>query len=199
MKKALCVLLSILVLNSLNAQKPHLGFKGGLNMYNLLYKGGGRTDYKAGFNAGMLAHIHITNHFAIQPEVVYSRQGGIEKIRNIEHKLNLNYINVPVLAQYMFGKGYRIEAGPQVGFLVNAREKYSSPALDLNAKEAFKKVDYSLAVGFGYLTHTKIGFDVRWLFGLNNINQPDYNTTLPTYNNGGQLTLFYQFDHRGKK
>ena len=144
MKKVLFVFLTIVSLNTLKVQGQHFGFKGGLNLSNLSYKDVDATDYKVGFHAGILNHIHVSPHFAIQPEVVYSRQGGINQIRNSEHRFNLDYINVPVLAQYMFGKGYRLEAGPQVGFLVNAREKLSND--DLDAKGIFKPVDSSFAV-----------------------------------------------------
>jgi hypothetical protein len=34
--------------------------------------------------------------------------------------LRLNYINVPVL-QYMFGDGFRLQTGPQLGILTNAK------------------------------------------------------------------------------
>jgi hypothetical protein len=201
MKKLLLLFFAIITLATVEAQKGHLGFKAGLNISNLQYKDGDATDFKAGLLAGLLTHIHVTKKFAIQPEVVYSQQGGISQIGNIEHKTNLHYVNVPVLAQYMFGKGFRLEAGPQVGFLVAAREKFSTPNVDIKANDAYKKVDYSLAVGLGFLTHAKIGFDARWVFGLRDISNGGNSITngAPTYNNGAQLSIFYQFDHRGAK
>jgi len=195
MKKAVFLFLTIFTLNALKAQKPHFGFKGGLNVTNLVYKNADGTDYKAGFHAGLVSHIHAAHNFAIQPEVFYSQQGGIREVGNDDYKLKLNYINVPVLAQYMFGKGYRIEAGPQVGFLLNAKDKYKN--IEVN-NDNYKAADWGLAVGFGYLSHSQIGVDLRWVFGLNNINKARNGGT-PTYNNGAQLGLFYQFDHRGLK
>ncbi|MEO7768298.1 MAG: outer membrane beta-barrel protein, partial [Ferruginibacter sp.] len=59
-----------------SGQKATLGVKGGLNLYNIHNNNSTSYDAKVGWNAGLLAHIHLVPHLALQPEVVYSAQGA---------------------------------------------------------------------------------------------------------------------------
>jgi hypothetical protein len=54
---------------------------------------------------------------ALQPEAVYSSQGAKYTVNGAEHTLSLNYINIPLQIQYMFDNGFRLQTGPQAGFL----------------------------------------------------------------------------------
>src|SRR6478752_6938197 len=120
MKKLFLFVLTVTLSTFLFAQgDTKFGLKGGLNIATTTNSSGGSRDNKVGFHLGGLAHIHITPQFALQPEVVYSSQGAKYTISNGEHQLNLNYINIPVLLQYMFGNGFRLQTGPQLGFLVD--------------------------------------------------------------------------------
>src|ERR1700712_1581911 len=108
-----------------SSQKATIGIKGGINLYNidLPDNGGAAFHNKIGFNAGLLAHIHLIPRLALQPEIVYSVQGTKGDGTVAKFNNNLNYLNVPVLLQFMFDNGFRLQAGPQVGFLLNAKQK----------------------------------------------------------------------------
>lgn len=69
-----------------NAQHPHWGLKGGLNLANLDIHPGDNMDYKVGIHIGGLAHIHLSDHFALQPELMYSNQGGQKGVGATEYK-----------------------------------------------------------------------------------------------------------------
>src|SRR5574340_641843 len=119
-------------------------------------------ETKIGFNAGILAHIHTSNpQWAVQPELYYSLEGAKSKSNN-DAKLNLDYLNLPVLLQYMFDNGFRIEAGPQLGFLVSAKSKLNSTSVDV--KDNYKTASFSIPAGVGYLTSSGLGFDARYNF-----------------------------------
>src|SRR6187549_120261 len=122
MKHISIITILALMVPGVQAQDIHFGIKGGLNIATL-HREAGAPNYssKPGFHLGGLAHIHISPHFAVQPEIMYSTQGTKSDNINTETKLNLGYINIPVLAQYMFANGFRLETGPQVGFLVSAK------------------------------------------------------------------------------
>ncbi|MEO6539084.1 MAG: outer membrane beta-barrel protein, partial [Ferruginibacter sp.] len=113
-------------------------------------------------------------------------QGAEKTVANVKTKTNLNYVNIPVLLQRMFGVGFRLEAGPQIGFLVNAKNKTGSNETDV--KSSFKTVDFSFPIGLGYLTKSGFGFDGRWVPGFSNIQE----TGATTANNVFQLGVFYQ-------
>jgi hypothetical protein len=143
---------------------------------------------KIGFNAGVLAHIHTGNEFwAFQPEAYYSSEGAKSKA-NSDNKLELGYINVPVLVQYMFNNGFRLEAGPQVGFLLNAKSKEGGTSTDI--KDNLKSAVFSIPAGIGYLTMTGLGFDARYNFGISNIYKNDASKV---HSNVFQFDIFYQF------
>jgi hypothetical protein len=144
---------------------------------------------KIGFNAGVLAHIHTGNEFwAFQPEAYYSSEGAKSK-SNSNVSTNLGYINVPILVQYMFNNGFRLEAGPQVGFLISAKNKVNDNSTDI--KDNLQSAVFSIPAGVGYLTSTGLGFDARYNFGISNFNKST--SGAKTRSNVFQFDIFYQF------
>jgi hypothetical protein len=190
MKRNLLVLFSLLLLaGAVSAQHSNFGVKGGLNVYRLA--DAHQANYKpmVGFHVGFLSHIHLASQFAIQPEVVFSTQGS--DFDNTE--LRLNYINVPILFQYMFDMGFRIEAGPQLGFLVSAKTEENGTKIDV--RDNFKPFDVGVAFGGSYV-HVPSGFglDARFNVGLSSID--DRPVHVNTWNQGFQLGVFYLLGHK---
>ena len=171
------------------------GIKGGANFYNI--NTDPDTDLKTtvGFNVGAMGHIHLGKTWALQPEIVYSTQGAKQSLPFGlgDYKLNLGYINVPILVQYMFSNGFRIEAGPQVGFLVNANEKVAGTKTDV--KDQFSNVDFGIGAGLSYV-HPKsgLGIDARYNLGLSNIAEGGGTAK----NRGAQLGVFYLIHRSGR-
>lgn len=175
-----------------SGQHTTIGLKGGLNIYNIHYDNSSSYDNKLGFNAGLLAHIHLAPQLALQPEVVYSTQGGKYTVGGAESKINLGYINVPVLFQYMFDNGFRLQAGPQVGFNINAKSELNG--VETDEKDRFKTIDFGLAAGIGYV-HPASGFglDARYNLGLSDITESD---ATKAQNRGFQVGVFYLLNHK---
>ncbi len=181
----------LLTAGSLSAQHNNFGIKGGLNLYNIFNDDNNGFDQKAGFHLGIISHIHLGGQFALQPELVFSTQGAQYKANNVTTKLNLNYVNIPVLGQYMFDNGFRLQAGPQFGFLVGAKSETGSSSADV--KSDFKGFDLSFGIGASYV-HPPSGFgvDARYNFGLTPINKSGSDS----FNRGLQVGVFYLFNHR---
>jgi hypothetical protein len=188
----LCALtLSVLAV----AQAPKFGLKAGLNV-STLTDDDDELGSRLGFHAGLISHIHLSPQLALQPEVVYSSQGAKYTVINEgEHELALNYINVPLQLQYMFNNGFRIQTGPQVGFLVNVNDKKDGTETGFFTSDDFKTVDFAWSAGLGYLTYSGFGIDARYNFGLNNINDAG---TASRRNNVFQVGLFYLFQNSHK-
>ena len=180
------------ITGTINAQHVNLGVKGGLNLYNIQNDNGAKYDSKAGFHLGLLGHIHLSKHFAMQPELVYSQQGAKYTTSGVETKIDLGYINIPVMFQYMFDNGFRIQAGPQLGIMVNAESETNGVETELNDNLA--AIDFALGAGLGWI-HVPSGFgvDARYNFGITNINE---NSSVKSSNRGFQLGVFYQFKHK---
>ncbi len=100
----------------------------------------------------------------------------------------MSYINVPVLLQYFIHNGFRIEGGPQIGFLIKAKTKVGDVSVD---NKDFKSTAFSIPLGVGYLTATGVGFDMRYVFGLSDISDLKNSPTIQS--NVFQLGIFYQF------
>lgn len=190
MKRFSVLILSLFFLTSARAQHVHLGFKGGVNVANLHYNDNSSTDAKVGLHFGVLAHIHTSSKkWAIQPELLYSLEGANSKMipQGTTH-INLNYLNVPILLQYMFNNGFRLEGGPQIGFLLSAKTKAGDITVD---NKGYQSTAVSIPLGVGYLTTSGFGLDARYVFGLSNINDNKNGPTVQS--NVFQLGIFYQF------
>ncbi|MBC7874975.1 MAG: PorT family protein [Ferruginibacter sp.] len=191
MKKLLGLLIIFFIsLSSLQAQQTVFGIKAGYNSSSIEVDNGSDYDSKSGLHVGGLAHIHVSKHFAVQPELVFSCQGG----ERPNSKLKLSYINLPILAQYMVSNGLRLQTGPQVGFLVAAEQKVGDISFDVD--DAYDNIDLSWVIGGGYLFSSGIGIDLRYNIGVSDIidggNTDAMNRVL-------QLGLFYQFKNNGKR
>jgi hypothetical protein len=165
------------------------GIKGGLNIANINVEGDNETDSRLAPHVGLLAHIHLAPQWALQPELMYSGQG----LEDGDVTWKLNYINIPVNVQYMFDNGFRLQTGPQVGFLASSE---IDPG-DLDLDDDLKKTDFSWTFGLGYLSYSGFGVDARYNLGLTDINESGGNKLT---NRVFQLGVFYMFDksHKAK-
>jgi opacity protein-like surface antigen len=190
-RMCLFVAAAFISLAAVAQEKPVFGLKAGLNVATLDVDNVNNLDSRLGLHAGLLAHIHITPQWGIQPELLYSAQGMEESIT--DSKWKLDYINVPVMVQYMFNNGFRLQAGPQIGFLVNG-EVESRDGSETEITDDLKKVDAGLGFGFGYLSDAGIGIDARYNVGLSNINESGNDIKNRVF----QVGIFYMFDNRHK-
>lgn len=189
MKRTIILAVTFFMLLQAKAQHAHFGIKAGLNASSLSNPDNSDMQSKIGFNVGVLAHIHTSNKmWAFQPELYYSSEGDKSK-SNSNQSLNLGYLNLPVLIQYMFNNGFRLEAGPQVGFLMSAKSKVGTTSTDI--KDHMQSAVFSIPVGLGYLTTGGLGFDARYNFGISNIYKSTYSPKV--HSNVFQFDVFYQF------
>jgi len=168
------------------SQKVQFGIKGGLNVSKLAVDNVDEDDIESriGFHIGGLAHIHLNRNWAIQPELVYSSQGMTQQLAGEEFEWKINYVNIPVMVQYMFEGGFRVQAGPQLGILTSAEIE------DTDIDDNLNKIDFSLGFGFGYKSSSGFGVDARYNLGLSNINDNGSNDIM---NRVLQVGVFYQF------
>ena len=186
------LLFTFLTMGVSTAQHVNLGFKAGLNVYNIQNEGSTQSDSKVDFHIGLLGHIHIGPHFGIQPEIIYSRQGATNNFGADDNTTNLGYINIPVMFQYMFDYGFRLEAGPQLGFLLSGKNVTNGISSDI--KDQLQTLDFGIGAGVSYV-HVPSGFgvDLRYNLGLSDISKQG---TVKSTNRGIQLGVFYLLKHR---
>ena len=154
-----------------------VGLKGGLNFarlnnhYTVAQNYGTRT----GYHLGAYAMLKISK-FAIQPEIVFSRQGQNFSYNNQSLNSNYDYVNIPIMIKFYLGAGFNLQAGPQFGFLagakgdvINAQGPAVSAGQDL--KDFVKSSDLSLGFGFGWDLPLGINIGARYNLGLSDINK----------------------------
>lgn len=178
-----------------NEPSVQFGLKAGVNLADVKSEIYADTKARTSIYAGFLAHVHLNEHLAIQPEAIYSRQGFEQNISSgLDLTAKLDYINIPVMLQYM-NSGVRIETGPQLGFLVNAQADYTD-GRDNDVEGKLKSTDFSWGFGAGYVTTQGLGISARYNLGISNINKDVTRagvTDLEINNRVWQLGLFYQF------
>lgn len=168
------------------------GVKAGANIANLTGDDADGSKSKFGLNAGAFVEIPVAEKFSVKPELVYSLQGAKGE-DDSDEKLNLSYINIPVLAKYNIAEGFFAETGPQIGFLVSAKAKDGDD--DTDVKDAFKSTDFSWALGLGYELPAGFGINARYNFGLSKITEIESETKNGVF----QVGVFYKFGSASAK
>ena len=193
MKKLFLVLLAITSTLLISAQ-VRFGVKAGLSIANfntsgLNYIEGTTHSTRNTFNGGVMASLPLFSSFYIQPELMYSGQGQTSSSPTITATSAYDYLNLPVLFKYQHASGLFAETGPQIGFLLSAKEKANGFTFDDNATHS---IDFSWAFGLGYQIKTiPVGFNLRYNLGLTNtLNQPQ---PWVAKNSVFQIDLFYLF------
>lgn len=196
MKKTFGVVLFLLfAVVIVEAQNTTFGVKAGLNVSKVNIEDGEDYDSKTGLHLGGLAHIHISRNWAFQPELVFSMQGG-EDDGNDDLKLKLNYLNIPLLIQYMTHDGFRFQTGPQIGFLLSAKSESGDVEVDIKDQMETAELSWTFGVGYLFPRANGLGVDLRYNLGISNIVEDD---DIEARNRVFQIGVFYQFMNRGGK
>lgn len=186
MKKISLLALILAASTIVFAQSPKFGLKAGVNISNIDWKVANTNfDNRIGFHVGMLAHLHLSPQWGLQPEVQYSTEGVKQSVTSGEYTWKTDYINIPVMLQYMFDNGFRLEAGPQLGLMVS----------NDNNNDIFKSTNVGLGFGLNYLTYSGFGVGGRYILGLSKINEP---IAAEAKSRNIQLSVFYMLDHSHK-
>lgn len=184
------------------------GIKGGMNVSSLT-NGADLDDSKSkiGFNAGVFANIPVASSFSIQPEVIYNDLGSkvtreytvLGNTYKADYSRNLGYIAAPVMFQYNATPEFYLEAGPEFGFLITAKDKFKSSTngnsnvteiAGLN-KDDFNTFNFGIGLGAGYYFTPNFGITARYTAGLTDIYK--HNNGDAVKNNVFQVGLAYKF------
>lgn len=183
MKKFLLLaVVTVLGFTSVNAQKIKFGVKGGLNFATISGDNTEDIDLVTSFNFGVLSEIPLSDKFSFQPELMYSGQGYSFN----DNVVALSYLNIPLMGKYYLTKGFSVEAGPQIGFLLAAKNEKT------NVKDSFNTFDFGVNFGLGYKLDNGLNFGARYNLGLTDINNVD-NSSIKNKNGVFQVSVGYFF------
>jgi hypothetical protein len=162
------------------------GVKGGLSLGDIprfadeLDVSEGTSSLLIGWAVGGFLAIRFEGGFSLQPEVLYAQKGVKLEVRESGAAMNVkykgDYLDIPVLARYTFGKGVRgyVFAGPSFDFKLNA--KMTIDALgqsdDEDLSDEVEPFEFALVFGGG-VELGPVLLEARWSEGLTNIAKSD--------------------------
>ena len=149
----------------------------GINVANITDSGG---DAKVGLAAGAELGYQLNESFAVTAGAIYSMQGA----KSEGGKLNLEYINIPILANYYITKGLAVKAGIQPAFKVKSEAKVDVVSVDM---DGFKSFDLSIPVGLSYEISDFV-IDARYNWGMTKVLEG-----FDSKNTVFQFTVGYKF------
>lgn len=167
-------------------------------------------DCLTGFHFGVLVALPVTSAIAIQPELLFMQMGsgyseaGYEipnsssnrSAGDISGDYKLNYLVLPVSARYNIIKGLNIEAGPQFGFLLSAKDDYSIDGMtdEIDVKDQTKGLDIGVNAGASYKFDIGLYARARYYIGLTELNDLDFPGNESWKNAALQFSLGYFFN-----
>jgi hypothetical protein len=185
---------------------PTFGIKAGVNVSSISDDGYDDTKSKVGFSGGLFLNAPLSEQFSIQPEVMYSQLGAKTDYTfagtTFANELKLDYITVPVMFQFRATPAFYIEAGPEFGFLVSAKNKTtvsnnngSGSDVDELDKDAFNSFNMGAALGLGFDITPNFGVNARYIAGFSDVTKPesDPSTNAKNRNNNFQAGVYFKF------
>ena len=191
MKKMMMIAVMAVMCLTANAQKmrhnagkitiqPMVGFSVGT--FRGEYTSGTITGNEArvGLAIGAEAEYYTTTDWlSLSAALKYEQLGWEWKNAST---VKLDYIDIPLMANFYVAKGFALKVGLQPGFLVND-----------NANGECKSFNFSIPVGLSYEFKNGITLDLRGGYSLTRVDKFDGND-LKYYTDGGSLTIGYKFE-----
>ena len=146
---------------------------------------------KVGLVAGVEAEYGISENFGLAFGALYSMEGCKLKTTGMDKSLsvNLDYINIPILAQFYAAKGFAIKAGIQPAFNVRHKASYDGESADLkDAGIETKSFNFSIPVGLSY-EYQSFVLDARYNIGVTKLFKDADQGRNSTFS----ITLGYKF------
>lgn len=178
----LCMVLLATSVGSNLMSQTTLGVKGGYTAATLRGDDAGNVDWHSGFAGGLFVNVAVLKFFTVQPELLFRQRGGENNNEtfNINQKLNLTYMDLPVLFKLRvpIAKTFypHVYAGPQFSYNIKGDYKVSAGAVSAEDPVEVRKVDFGGVMGFGLDVVVKRLFltaDFRYGLGAINIDDSD--------------------------
>ena len=200
--KTLFLFAALTVAAFIPRSSAQLGIKAGVNIASVSENqtNGVYTDYAKksviGFQGGLTYDLGVSDMFSIQPELLFIQKGVkstyiLDDANKLESRYYYNYIEVPVLAKIKFyaadkaSTGFYFIAGPYLGLAMGGKVATTVTALGVSTERSddfvfdnssasarAKRLDYGVAFGGGVKIN-RLVLDLRYNFGLNNVNDGD--------------------------
>ena len=163
--------------------QPKVGL--GLGSFSGEYvKVAGESDPKTRIvvRVGVEGEYYINSWFSAALGLNYAQQGW--KVDDVAAKLD--YLNVPLTADFYVAPGLALKTGVQLGFLMNAKSG------DADMKDLCNKTNFSIPIGVSYEISNFV-LDIRYNVALSKVNKYDGGHGEKSRSDLIQFTLGYKF------
>jgi hypothetical protein len=131
-------------------------------------------ERRLGLVAGVFATLRMGDLVSIQPEALYSQKGEKFTEDGVDVTLELDYLDIPVLARFTGSSrsGLVVFGGPSFGFKLRARSTFDVEGEEIEDEDLGDDVesfDLGFIAGAG-IESPKFFIDGRYQWGLSNIN-----------------------------
>jgi hypothetical protein len=141
------------------------------------------NEARVGLAIGAEGEYYTSTHWlSISAAVKYEQLGW--KFKEDSKSTHIDYINIPVMANFYVAKGFALKIGLQPGFKVNA-------SYDGNDLKNVKSFNFAIPVGLSYEFKNGITLDLRGGYSLTRVD--DFDDNDKWYTDGGSLTIGYKF------
>lgn len=170
MKKQIVLIASIFISLNMKAQEntfkpfeiiPNIGFSSATINFDDI--AGSKVRFS--LQAGILGDYYLNETWSIRSGISYFAMGQ----NNPNEDINVDYLNVPINANWHFGKtkNWNLNFGGSFGYLLKGKLNNE------DRKDQFKPYQVALSFGLGYKFRVTDSFsvltDIQGLFGLTNI------------------------------
>ena len=150
---------------------------------------------------GMEAEYMFTNIFSLSAGVMVSNQGGKYDESGLSYIADLDYANIPIMANVYVLPGLALKAGVQPGFRLKAKMETDNGSYDIDEfyklvgmltpgeEPKINKFDLAIPVGISY-EYNNVVLDARYNWGLLKVE----NIGSAYYNRVFEVTLGYKFE-----
>jgi hypothetical protein len=151
-----------------------IGVKAGLNIATLNISDEDNEESRAGLVLGVTFMKPLRDRVGLQVEALYSQKGAKFSEDGFEDTIKLDYIEIPVLANFTAGSNDRMSfhvlAGPSFAFNTKAeiRSEFDGEEETVDIGDDVKGADVGFIIGAAVQSGQLI-FDARYNFGLMNI------------------------------
>lgn len=181
LRLAVLALALLLAAAPAQAQRMHYGLRGGVNVAGSETVGSAfdaETGSRTGYHLGLMAVVDISDWFALETEVLYSKKGFAEG--DVGIALDLTYFEVPVLAviELALPLSPRIYAGPVLGIESRCEVTFEGETTDCESarqgaprtRGADSGIIFGAGLGFDFGPGMLMG-DIRYNHGLTDISE----------------------------
>ena len=171
MKKLFSLIAAVLAAGTMQAQMAVGEFsvipKVGLNLASLTKQDNSKIN--VGIALGAEAEYQVLDFLGVSAGLMYSQQGVSYDVEGT-NKLNINYLNIPVTANFYVYPNLALHVGLQPGFRLTAtdKEEKGNTKKVTDVKDKVEGFDLSIPMGVSY-EYMNCVFDVRYNLGATKV------------------------------